>query len=185
MSWKLVRLADLQPVPWHNGGGVTRELLAWPEPGAWTVRLSVAEVAQAGEFSQLAGVCRWFAVLSGEGVRLRTGGTAHELTRHSPVFEFDGGGRTDCELLGGATRDFNLMVRHRAARMWRINGSCARACKVSTLVALYANGQPATIGWAKEAPSELTANALAWRILDRDGQVQIAGADALWMEIDP
>ena len=30
MSWNLVRLADLAPQPWKNGGGTTRELLAWP-----------------------------------------------------------------------------------------------------------------------------------------------------------
>ena len=45
MSWNLVQLADVAPQPWKNGGGTTRELLAWPDAASWRVRLSVAEVA--------------------------------------------------------------------------------------------------------------------------------------------
>jgi hypothetical protein len=30
MSWHTVHLADVPPSPWKNGGGTTRELLAWP-----------------------------------------------------------------------------------------------------------------------------------------------------------
>ena len=58
------------PVPWRNSGGVTRELLRWPDTDNWLWRISVAEVASDGAFSHFAGVQRWLAILSGTGVRL-------------------------------------------------------------------------------------------------------------------
>jgi uncharacterized protein len=184
MSWQLVPLAQVRPAPWHNGGGVTCELLAWPRSEEWTVRLSVAEVARDGPFSRLPGVRRWFAVLSGEGVRLRVGNDSHQLGLQTPPFEFDGGAKTDCELLGGATRDFNLMLRHGVARMERVTGACSRPCKSSTLLAAYANGVAATLSWATNS-LVIPPNTLAWRILESDALVQLAGDGALWMEIEP
>ena len=56
MSWALIRLNEVAPVPWRNGGGVTRELLAWPSPGDWALRISVAEVERDGPFSRYPGV---------------------------------------------------------------------------------------------------------------------------------
>ena len=60
------------PQPWRNGGGVTRELLAWPDGGDWRVRVSVADIDADGPFSAFPGVERWFAVLEGAGVALRS-----------------------------------------------------------------------------------------------------------------
>jgi uncharacterized protein len=40
----LVRVAEIAPVAWRNGGGVTRELLAWPDPEDWLLRVSVADI---------------------------------------------------------------------------------------------------------------------------------------------
>ncbi|MDO8252256.1 MAG: HutD family protein, partial [Rhodoferax sp.] len=79
MNWRLVQLADAVPRPWRNGGGVTRELLAWPQADDWIWRMSVAEVAHSGPFSRFEGVQRWFAVLGGAGVRLSVGGETHAL----------------------------------------------------------------------------------------------------------
>ena len=50
---------------WRNGGGRTRELLAWPDAADWKVRVSVADVESDGPFSAFPGVQRWFAVLEG------------------------------------------------------------------------------------------------------------------------
>jgi hypothetical protein len=63
-----IALDDVPPQPWKNGGGTTRELLAWPRPPAGGCELSVAEVAADGPFSRFEGVQRWFAVLQGAGV---------------------------------------------------------------------------------------------------------------------
>ena len=112
MSWQRVNLGDVAVHPWRNGGGVTRELAVWPAGGDdWTWRMAVAEVAQDGPFSHFLGIDRWFAVLAGDGVRLSIAGQAHALTQRSAPLRFAGDAASDCRLLGGATRDFNLMLR--------------------------------------------------------------------------
>ena len=116
MVWHTVSLADVTATPWRNGGGVTRELLAWPPEGDWQWRMSVAEVEGSGPFSRFEGVQRWFAVLRGAGVALDIAGEQHTLTSASTPLAFDGAAPTDCQLLNGATQDFNLMLRTPRAR---------------------------------------------------------------------
>lgn len=183
MSWNLVRVDEVVATPWRNGGGVTRELLAWPAGGDWRVRMSVAEVAQDGPFSRFDGVRRWFAVLDGAGVRLRLAGGAHELTRQSAPFEFDGGAATACELLAGATQDFNLMLRGAGGRMRRVSGAHPADCAAGWLVAVYA-AQGALLALGSDK-LEIGPRTLAWRILDAGTHLHIDSQDALWMEIAP
>lgn len=171
-------------MPWRNGGGVTRELLAWPDADEWRVRMSVAEVARDGPFSRFDGVRRWFAVLDGAGVRLRLEGASHELTRHSVPFEFDGAAATDCQLMAGATQDFNLMLRGSGGRMLRLHGMQSLRCKAGALLALYSGQGLALVGVGNERV-DIGPHTLAWRILEADGAVHIESPDALWMEITP
>ena len=119
MTWRTIHLSDVSAKPWRNGGGVTRELTAWPSEDAWRWRMSVAEVTVSGPFSRFDGITRWFAVLKGAGVALtvRTPSDSnelvvceHQLTLAEPALCFDGGATTYCQLLDGPTQDFNLMV---------------------------------------------------------------------------
>ncbi|MDP3170391.1 MAG: HutD family protein, partial [Polaromonas sp.] len=48
----MIPLEDVAPTPWRNGGGVTRELIAWPTPQDWDWRISVAEIEKDGPFSR-------------------------------------------------------------------------------------------------------------------------------------
>ena len=114
MSWTIINVAEVAAQPWRNGGGVTRELLAWPTLAAWTVRLSVADIAADGPFSAYPGIDRWFAVLSGAGVAL--GDPPRSLSANGEVFAFAGELAPPCRLLQGATRDLNLMLRRDAMR---------------------------------------------------------------------
>jgi uncharacterized protein len=184
MSWALNRLNEVAPVPWRNGGGVTRELLAWPNPGDWALRLSVAEVERDGPFSQYPGVQRWFAVLSGGGVRLTVAGKIHDLRAGAQPFQFDGGADTACQLLAGPTQDFNLMLRQGAVSMRLLRGSHTAPCKAGTFVAAYSR-QPNTAVRCGVELLEIPPDTLAWRILDSDGQLELLGESALWMEITP
>lgn len=68
-----VSLVDIVPSPWKNQRGTTQEMLTWPKPENWRVRLSVATIDQSGEFSRFEGVVRWFTVIDGEGVDLEIG----------------------------------------------------------------------------------------------------------------
>jgi hypothetical protein len=109
---------DNQPAqPWRNGGGRTRELFTWPGGDApWQLRISVADIDADGPFSAFDGVDRWFAVLQGAGVELDLPGGRRTLTCSSPPLRFDGRAAPGCRLIAGPTRDFNLMLRHRAGQ---------------------------------------------------------------------
>jgi environmental stress-induced protein Ves len=109
----VAELASVAPQPWRNGGGVTRELLAWP-PGSgadWLLRVSVAEIERDGPFSPFPGVLRCFTVLEGAGVVLGLADGQRVLTRDSLPVEFDGASAPGCRLIEGPTRDLNLMAR--------------------------------------------------------------------------
>lgn len=101
-------------MPWKNGGGLTWEIAAFPADAgfdhfAW--RVSVAEVQRDGPFSSFPGVDRTLVLLRGEGMRLSGEGNPVELRVPYEPIRFSGEAPLDCELLGGATRDFNVMVR--------------------------------------------------------------------------
>jgi environmental stress-induced protein Ves len=112
----LVRLSDCNFMPWRNGGGRTRELLAWPSTADWRVRVSVAEIESDGPFSSFPGVDRCFAVLQGAGVVLSLPRGEVRLHRGDPALAFPGEAAPLCRLIDGPTRDLNLMVRRAAGR---------------------------------------------------------------------
>ncbi len=184
MSWNIVPLAEVAPSRWRNGGGVTRELLAWPDSADWVWRMSVAEVAASGPFSHFDGVRRWFAVLGGAGVRLTIDGHSHELTDSSAPLCFDGASAVHCQLLDGATQDFNLMLRsdRASAQMQRVAGVLAFDASASSVVAVYAMEAGATVHFNHETLT-LAAHSLAWRKLPANAAVRVESTDALWIEI--
>lgn len=170
MSWQVVRVDSAAPQAWRNGGGVTRELLAWPTASEWSVRLSVADITRDGPFSAFAGIDRCFAVLTGAGVWL--GEPARRLDPDGAVVAFAGESAPDCRLVNGATRDLNLMVRRAAA-----SGSLRRlpAGEATVLFAAFADASPSAaqlrgvfsveggvLQWATGASIKLPPMALAW-----------------------
>ena len=189
MNWKSVALIDMPASPWRNGGGVTRELTVWPAQGEWQWRMSVAEVQADGPFSNFAGVKRWFAVLSGEGVRLRLGAQApyeeHALTTDSAPFCFDGALPVDCTLIDGATQDFNLMLRadHARAQMQRIFGSLQTVGNSPCTVAVWSGDAGATL-WLGQECTHVSPHTLAWQALPAKAMLKVLASNALLMEID-
>lgn len=109
--YKIVRLEDIAPQPWKNGGGRTRELLTWPPEGDWQLRISLADIEADGPFSTFPGVTRWFTVIAGRGVELRFGERTETLVLGSGPLRFDGADAPGCTLIDGPTRDLNLMLR--------------------------------------------------------------------------
>jgi hypothetical protein len=106
-----IRAAEVAPQAWRNGGGSTRELLAWPAGPDWKLRLSLADVAADGPFSAFPGVQRWFAVIEGAGVVLTLAEGERRLTPRGEPLCFDGAEAPGCRLIEGPTRDLNLMLR--------------------------------------------------------------------------
>lgn len=99
-------------MPWKNGGGVTHELLRVGDGASgFGLRLSIAEVRADGPFSRFDGVDRVIALLTGRGMRLhRVDGTSTTLDRAGAPFAFSGDDDWRCELVDGATTDFNVMT---------------------------------------------------------------------------
>lgn len=193
MSWHTVHLAEVEPAPWRNGGGMTRELAAWPNNGAWQWRMSVAEVEASGPFSRFEGVTRWFAVLQGAGVVLtvrasrgfdRTHAMEHRLTQTTPVLCFDADVPTQCDLIDGPTQDFNLMVSEACmpARMLRVRGAMHTLAAQGKTIAIYAVDAAARLRFNDEV-LYLPPGTLVWRTLAKAAAVYIDGTNVLWMEV--
>jgi uncharacterized protein len=168
MTPRLIVLAATPPQPWRNGGGVTRELLAWPAGGQWQVRVSVAEIETDGPFSPFPGVERWFAVLEGGGVLLTIAGAEHRCRAGDPPLSFSGESAVDCRLLRGPSRDLNLMLRGVRGAMQRVVAGEAWSppggrCGLYALVAGRCRADATTtdvpagsLAWFEPAPSRLS-----------------------------
>jgi environmental stress-induced protein Ves len=104
--------AERVAVPWKNGGGVTREIVARPEGagmGDFVWRVSLADVAADGPFSAFAEVDRILTMVEGEGMELTVAGARRRVdTRFVPQC-FPGDLPTDCRLLGGPVVNLNVM----------------------------------------------------------------------------
>jgi environmental stress-induced protein Ves len=109
---QILRYAELAASPWKNGGGITREVLRHPKSGAFSWRLSLAEVGQSGPFSEFVGYRRIMMLLEGHGLRLQAQGLEDQvLLEAGALIEFPGAQRTHCELIDGPCIDLNLMFR--------------------------------------------------------------------------
>lgn len=189
MTLAIVTHDSVPPLPWKNGGGLTRDLLTWPDAANWQLRISVAEVARGGPFSAYPGVQRWFAVVQGAGVELQFGARKIKLNTESAPFLFDGADAPGCELVAGATLDLNLMAQQSAGQ-----AEMARAppgvdwITDAPLRALF-SARPAELIVDGRLAATLPAMSLAWTgnatgrtwSLASDGRAPLAW----WMSFEP
>jgi len=107
---------DYKRMSWKNGGGITTELLLEPkDDGTALWRLSIAEVTKSGPFSDFSGYARTIMLIDGPGFVLDfEGHPSRRLDKRYEPFPFDGGWKTDCTLIDGPVRDFNLMASREA-----------------------------------------------------------------------
>ncbi|MBI5270393.1 MAG: HutD family protein [Burkholderiales bacterium] len=166
-----VHLDDVPPQPWRNGGGVTRELLAWSPDGPaaeWALRVSVADIDRDGPFSAFPGIDRHFAVLEGEGVVLGEPGAERLLTASTAPWSFAGESAPACRLRLGPTRDLNLMVRRAGGRgtLVPVAGPGLALAAGPAWRAVYARQALVLRRAGDEAPFALPAHALAWSAHD-------------------
>ncbi|GAA4093759.1 HutD family protein [Nocardioides kongjuensis] len=113
-STTITRAADLKQVPWRNGQGMTTEIALGGSPDDFTWRVSLAEVAQSGDFSAFPGIDRIIVLIEGPSMRLQLPGHTQVLRTDEP-FAFDGGVPVQCTV-DQPTRDLNVMTRRGAAR---------------------------------------------------------------------
>jgi environmental stress-induced protein Ves len=111
MKVRHLRPRDYVRKPWKNGGGTTLEMAVEPRGDGWLWRISVADVERSGPFSDFPGYRRTIMLLEGNGMLLSFEGRPDvRIDRVLEPFEFDGAWKTDCLLLDGPVRDFNLIV---------------------------------------------------------------------------
>lgn len=106
-------------VPWKNGGGVTREIAAWPEGAGmddFVWRVSLADVAADGPFSAFPGVDRTLTVVEGAGMDLTVGGVRRLVDSPGVPQDFRGDLPTDGRLLAGPVVNLNVMWRRGGGR---------------------------------------------------------------------
>ncbi|MEQ9349947.1 MAG: HutD family protein, partial [Alphaproteobacteria bacterium] len=119
---RILKPADYQSMPWKNGKGTTTQITIFPAdagldgtPFIW--RLSIADVPDSGAFSRFPGYDRTIMVIEGEGMTLSVGGGETRRMNHLyEPFSFSGDADTQCQLLGGPIRDFNIIVDRARAR---------------------------------------------------------------------
>lgn len=150
----LVPRAAQRRVRWKNDGGWTTELAVRPEGASeFDWRVSIAEVDADCTFSHFPGVDRSILVLAGAGFDLHVDGEAPaQLRLGGPPHAFSGDRSATCTLVGGPTRDFNVM-----SRRGRVRHALARAQAPTTL---------------ERGPG------LTWVVYVADGQSAIAGLTA-------
>ena len=179
---RILRAEQLQPQPWRNGQGITREIAVMP-PGAgmddFLWRVSLADVVGAAPFSRFPGVDRTIVLLDGAGFRMTLDGAQeHDLTTLCVPFAFPGEAAVAVALAGGATRDFNLMLRRGRAtggvEVWREPG--ARACPAE-LVLLH------TVRGPVETPAGTLAAGDSWLAGSAAGDAVMLGAGALALAV--
>lgn len=139
---RILRAIDRTPMPWKNGGGVTREVAIWPPTAALDAfdwRISIADVAQGGPFSTFPDVDRVLTVIEGSGLELVVEGLAAvKLDAAAAPFAFPGDAACAARLHLGPIRDLNLMVRRGAyvTRVQRVDGPAIIDCATETTLVL-------------------------------------------------
>ena len=109
---KTLSPSDFKTMPWANGIGSTTEIFKQPSltPYKFLWRVSLADVPDSGPFSVFDAYERIIAVASGGGMTLRVAGCDPATLRVGEVaYRFSGAAATNCELLAGPIRDFNLI----------------------------------------------------------------------------
>jgi environmental stress-induced protein Ves len=116
---RILTPAEFRSQPWKNGGGVTHEIVRWPDPAAaggpydddYEIRISLAEDRAPGPFSRFPGYRRWSFLADTAPIVLDVAGTVHELVTRGDHVEVGGDVAITCALPAGPTRLFNILVR--------------------------------------------------------------------------
>ena len=142
---RILSPADYRRTPWKNGAGRTTEIAAHPAGAALDAfdwRVSFADVAANGPFSQFARVDRTIVLLAGAGMRLEGAGPAVLLRTPYEPYAFSGDDAIDCTLVDGPVRDFNLMLRRGRAtgEVAIVRGAAARIASARVRLCYAANG---------------------------------------------
>mgnify|MGYP003471350613 CR=1 FL=1 len=189
MSYRHFPSSQFTRMPWKNGGGTTHEIFRFPEDGgSWDWRVSVAEVAADGSFSEFPGCTRSLTLLSGEGMKLDFIDHSVELLPPYSSLVFSGEEKLSAQLINGPTTDFNaiwltdkvnITVERRAmlGSLW-----CVREANTSWLV-YFLSGQ-GRVKSDSHSPEIQTGDAIWLKPNDAEQRLILeAFGEALWLKI--
>ena len=149
----LIPFAGLSAVPWKNGGGSTIQIAIDPPDAGFDDfdwRISLATIAEDGEFSVFPGVDRTLALVEGHGAAVDIDGESQVLLcPDEPVLSFGGESRLVAKLNHGPTTDFNVMTRrdccHHTFGRRRLSGESSFATRADVTVLFLAQGDAITV----------------------------------------
>jgi len=187
---QIFRSTDYRRMPWKNGGGETREVVASPAGATldsldW--RVSLATVAMDGPFSVFKGVQRTLCVIRGAGIQLQAGDRAPvELYTTSDPHTFDGEAATSARLIDGTIEDLNVMsrrgrFRHDVRRL-AIDDTLLLEINAHTLIIYCQRGELRCI--AVNESEDLRSDDCA--MFDQPGRVQLVAdgtAEIIFIEL--
>ncbi|GAA0867096.1 HutD family protein [Sphingopyxis soli] len=144
---RLLRAKDRVARPWKNGGGVTRDIMVFPDGAGdadFLWRASIATIEKAGPFSAFPGVDRAFLLLRGD--LLIDVGDRGEQRLHpgSPALLFGGEEAVRARPLGGPCSALNIMTRRGRASAILERWSGPKAA--DRLLLLATGTAPVTVG---------------------------------------
>lgn len=178
---RIIRAKDCRTTPWKNGGGSTTEIAAAPEGASlesFDWRISMAQVASDGPFSNFSGIDRSLAVVKGSGMILTIGREAPvTLSSGTDPVRFAGDTPTSARLTNGAITDLNVMTRrgrvsHRLQRV-----SSATNCD-------FEDGDDTAIVVSLDSGTTVTSEQAAVTLHHGDAVV-VARKDAIHFRIVP
>lgn len=109
---RILSPSEFRSQPWKNGGGVTHEILRWPDLDSYDVRISIADDRAAGPFSLFPGYQRHSFLAQHVPIHLEYNDTLYRLTELGESIEVDGETPIDCTLPVGPTRLLNILIRN-------------------------------------------------------------------------
>ncbi len=189
MNYRHLPASEFTRMPWKNGGGVTHEIIRFPDTGdAWHWRISLAEVASDGAFSVFPGCLRHLTLLSGEGMRLNFAERSVELLPPYASVAFSGDETLSAQLIDGATTDFNAIWQASkctiAVERRAMHGSLWCIAEQNTSWLVYFLSGHGRIKSDTNSP-EIQMGDAVWLIPNDSEQRLIleAAGEALWLKI--
>jgi uncharacterized protein len=184
---RILHARDYVVQPWKNGGGMTTEIAVSPVGAGFSDfewRVSMAQVAADGPFSQFPGIDRSLALLDGAGLDLDVAGRGMiEVRPGGPPAVFPGDVAAASRLLAGPITDLNIMTRrgkwrHELSRV-EISGIYRFEPRADVTVNLV--GGPGGVAVGGRAVS--SGDALLLRGVDEDGASELRCADhtVVWL----
>ncbi|MGH6645816.1 HutD/Ves family protein [Aquabacterium sp.] len=107
-----MKLLELPPEPWRNGGGVTRTVARGEsDAGGELWRVSAAEITASGAFSRFPHMDRQAMLIAGGPLTLIVACTPHTMAQVGDTVRFSGEADSAVTLTGRPARFWNVMTR--------------------------------------------------------------------------